>query len=158
MKLHLLLVLLLAVTGCSTVDQTIKPDTVFTDTVKQLPLASDTIQVQPVPDSPTAIKATDAKGNAVVGFTKEGLDQLRQMRAAAETDAALAQQALSTLNSVINERNAVAKIGEVEQARANFYAEQYQVKAKEADREHRYRVVEEWASRISLLALLAILH
>ena len=154
MRIFALMLLILMSSGCASMFGTKDSDRVqsksFTEVSKPLEQLTE-VKVQPLPVMPTAIPATDAQGNKVVGFTKDGLDQLRQLKAAAEVNTDLANGLLSTTNSVIAERNALARLGQVEEARANYYANMADEERKRADKEHRDRVIDNWSNRILLI-------
>lgn len=146
----LILLMLLTLVGCSafqTKENVAPIDHTYSETVKPLP-SLDGVAVQQLPVSPKAIKAVGPNGEPLVGFTVEGADQLRKLRAAAEANTQLATDALDTNRSLINERNSVVQLGRLEEARANYLAQQWKMQADEADKAKRDQRWSEWGNRL----------
>lgn len=149
-KLLLLIVITLVLPGCAMfqdVKNVAPVETIFSDNVKPMdPMPP--VEVQTLPEMPKAQRAYGENGEPLVGFTVEGLDQLRLYRAKAEANTQLANDLVAVNNSVVAERNAVARLGKLEEARANYLAQQWKVQADEADKAKRDQRISEWGNRL----------
>lgn len=150
MRTLLIVPLLLLMVGCSTFQDTknVAPiETVFSDNVATMDPVPE-VKVQDLPVMPKAQRAYTANGEPLVGFTIDGLDQLRIYRAKAEANTALANDLVAVNNSVVAERNAVVRLGKMEEARANYLAQQWKMQADEADKAKKEQRLSEWGNRL----------
>jgi PBP1b-binding outer membrane lipoprotein LpoB len=158
MRLLFVLLAFLLLSGCAAFGEVKKVEAPvsknFTDATR--PLDPVTLHVMPVPASPTAFRATDKAGNPAVGFTVSDLDRLREMRAVAKANTDLATSLLDTTNAVIKERNALVDLGRLEEARANYWAEQWAAAKTEAEQAKRDKQLAEWSSKGSILLFLIL--
>lgn len=157
MKRIMCMCLSLLLAGCATTQYVAPIDTTFSDTVKDLPRIEGVV-VQELPELPTAVKTYDSQGVPHVGFTVEGADRLRELRAKAEANTELANDLLRTAQSLQAERDSVARLGRMEEARANYLAQQWKMQAEEADRQRSERKWSEWGNRVMTIAAFLLLR
>lgn len=130
MKL-LVLVLTLTLIGCGPVQ--VKPP-ISTGADEITPMEEIKLDIMPVPDKPKARTIEDENGTKFAAFDSSGIDQLSKIVVVAKTNTEALTKVSKATNAIIQERNAVASLVQVEEKRANVLAEQWA--ATENQRRH----------------------
>lgn len=135
----LCLVSVLLIVGCSPAP--VKPPITEHEPIPQIEQI-DT-KALPVPAKPPVV-AVEHNGQTYAGYTSEGLDQLKKAYAVARANTKALQEIIDAHNSLVRERNAIAKMVMLEQERADRLAKMW----AEAESQRRY---EQWANRNRLM-------
>lgn len=138
--------------GCSVTPVKAPISTTVTDRITVMEVYTDKIKVQPLPDtSSKPQKVITPSGEAFAGFNAQQLNALKELRIAAEANTLIAEELLSTHTALVNNRNTIAELAKIEEARANFMAEKWAEAETDLKQEKRDHFINLWGQRLLIL-------
>lgn len=102
---------------------------------------------------PKVVKAVDAQGNSVAGFSKKDLDTLIKFRIAAKANQKVVVDLNQLVSDITNERNEIVGVAKLEERKSNFLAEKWAQSENELKDEKTDHTIDVWGYRILLILM-----
>jgi PBP1b-binding outer membrane lipoprotein LpoB len=153
MRIITVLFVIVLMAGCSS--NSVKPLTTnHTDSLTMMEMP--TISAEPLAPKPDAVVIIDpTTQEEVVAFSPEGIDALMLMRKQATKNIELVEALGTTLQAIVQERNALVNMAKEQERRSNAMAQSHAHTEEKLRREEKMRSLEKFGYQILLLLGLA---